>query len=856
MKNKISLLALLTFFFLQLPNLNSFASDIPAFPGAEGFGRYTTGGRGGEVIYVTNLDDDGDGSLREAIETDGARIIMFKVSGIIELESTLNISNGDVTIAGQSAPGDGICIKNYSVNVGADNVIIRYMRFRMGDEEETEDDALRGRYYSNIIIDHCSMSWSTDECSSFYNNSDFTMQWCVLSESLRESVHDKGTHGYGGIWGGQGASFHHNLLAHHDSRNPRFCGSRYTGEPDLELCDMRNNVIYNWGGNSGYGAEGGSYNIVNNYYKPGPATESGVDDRIFSPNDDDGSNTNEEGVWGTFYVNGNYMYGSSTVTSDNWEGIDLNPQSSSDNTTKDDIKSSSSFDYGDITTHSASNAYSAVLDYVGASLARDEVDERIVSETENGTYTYEGSNGSSNGLIDSQSDVGGWPSYSSSTAPTDSDADGIPDSWESSNGLDSDDDSDGSSYSLSSYYTNVEVYLNSLVADITEAQNADGSANYTEDDDTEYTTAATLTKHGSGSSTQTIELGEAITDFSYSWENATTVTVSGMPDGITTTIDTDEQTVSFSGTPTESGTFSFTVTTVGSTENVSKSGTITVTGDDDGEASISASATSGDGYVTISWSTSNIDIRNIQIMRDTDSDPDGRTRIGTPSASATSYTDSDVTNGTTYYYWVKIVDTDLESYNSDAVESTPVSDDDPSISLSTTSGDSYVTLSWTTNNIDIRNIQIYRDTDSDPDGRTRIATPSASATSYTDSDVSNETTYYYWLKIVDTDLDSHNSDAVAGTPSASSSKSTGLQSEALSVKLYPNPFTQGIQLDITAVEQVNLVVVRDLMGRLVSSYDKSVISESMVICQELNSGMYIVQVFSESGVESYAVTKQ
>ncbi len=760
MKNKLKLISLLILLITISPNFKAFAAETPAFPGAEGFGRYTTGGRGGEIIYVTNLDDDGDGSLREAIETDGARIIMFKVSGIIELESTLNISNGDVTIAGQSAPGDGICIKNYSVSVSADNVIIRYMRFRMGDEEETEDDALRGRYYSNIIIDHCSMSWSTDECSSFYNNSEFTMQWCVLSESLRESVHDKGTHGYGGIWGGQGASFHHNLLAHHDSRNPRMCGSRYTGEPDLELVDMRNNVIYNWGGNSGYGAEGGNYNLVNNYYKPGPATESGVDDRIFSPNDDDGSNTNEEGVWGTFYVDGNYMYGSSTVTSDNWEGIDLNPQSSSDNTTKDDIKSSTSFDYGDITTHTASNAYSAVLEYVGASLVRDEIDERIVDETENGTYTYEGSNGSTNGLIDSQSDVGGWPTYSSSTAPTDSDEDGIPDSWESSYGLDSDDASDGSSYSLSSYYTNVEVYLNSLVADITEAQNADGTANYTEDDDVEY--AATLTKHGAGSSIQTIELGDAIEDFYYSWENATTVTVSGMPDGITTTIDTDEQTVSFTGTPTESGTFNFTVTTVGADENVSKSGTITVTGDDD-EASISVSATSGDGYVTLTWSTSNIDIRNIQIYRDTDSDPTGRTRIATTDSDETTYTDSDVTNGTTYYYWVKIVDTDLETYNSDAIQ----------------------------------------------------ATPSEDAT-----------------------------------------KSTGLANNLLEIKLYPNPFTEEIQLNISSPNKVNYIAITDLMGKIVNSYNKTSIEKNMIIGQELNFGLYIIQVYSENGIQSFPIIKQ
>ncbi len=558
---------------------SSSSAATPAFPGAEGYGRYTTGGRGGKVIYVTNLNDDGTGSLREAIETEGPRIIMFKVGGIIELESALNIEEDDLTIAGQSAPGDGICTKNYDVNVNADNVIIRYMRFRMGDTDSTEDDALHGRYHEKIIIDHCSMSWSTDECSSFYNNSEFTMQWCILSESLRVSVHDKGTHGYGGIWGGQGASFHHNLLAHHDSRNPRMCGSRYTGEPDLELVDMRNNVIYNWGGNSGYAGEGGSYNFVNNYYKPGPATNSGVSDRIFAPNADDGSylseGGNEAGVWGVFYVNGNYMNGSTSVTNDNWNGID--PKTS---VSEDEIRSDIEFDCGDITTHSATDAYEAVLDYVGASLVRDTVDKRIVYETTNGTYTYKGSNGSTNGLIDSQADVGGWPeySYNESEVPTDTDGDGMPDEWETTNGLSNSDSTDGVAYTLDSNYTNIEIYLNSLVEDITEAEYENGTANYT---DFGEDTVAVLIKHGSGSASQTIELGDAIETFYYSWENASTVSVSGMPDGVARVIDTDEQTVTFSGIPLRAGTFIYTITTEGDYENSSVSDTITVTEPDD-----------------------------------------------------------------------------------------------------------------------------------------------------------------------------------------------------------------------------------------------------------------------------------
>jgi hypothetical protein len=433
-----------------------------AFPGAEGAGCYTTGGRGGAVYEVTNLNDAGSGSLRYGIESVlGARTIVFRVSGTIVLTKVLKISStqGNLTIAGQTAPGDGICLRDYSVQIDADNVIIRYIRFRMGDAAAYEGDALWGRNRKNIIIDHCSMSWSTDECASFYDNQNFTLQWCILSESLRVSIHAKGTHGYGGIWGGQTVSFHHNLLAHHDSRNPRFCGSRYSNRADLELVDFRNNVIYNWGANSAYAGEGGSYNLVNNYYKPGPATKSGVITRIFQPNADDGSNSQLAGVWGKFYIAGNYMDGSTTVTNDNWQGVYPNPSTKS----KDELKSTTEFTKAQVTTHSAAEAYNLVLAGAGASLHRDTIDKRIVYEVQNKTYTFTGSNGSTNGLIDTQTDVGGWPVLNTLSPAPDSDHDGMPDYWEILYGLDTNNANDRNSDKDGDGYTNLEEYLNAIV---------------------------------------------------------------------------------------------------------------------------------------------------------------------------------------------------------------------------------------------------------------------------------------------------------------------------------------------------------------------------------------------------------
>jgi hypothetical protein len=418
------------------------------------------------VLFVDNLNDNGAGSLREAIDAKGARTILFRVSGTIFLNSSLYIRNDSVTIAGQSAPGEGICVANYPTHVNADNVIIRYIRFRMGDKGSAQDDALNGARQKDIIIDHCSMSWSTDECASFYNNEFFTLQWCILSESLRFSVHEKGAHGYGGIWGGMKATFHHNLLAHHSSRNPRFCGARYhESTKETEIADFRNNVIYNWGFNSSYAGENGQYNMVNNYYKPGPATKKEVSNRILEAwQSKDGGGFHD---FGRFYIAGNVMDGSPEVTADNWKGVDyktfIEKEHVDQTQPKDDslfqrCSSPQPFEYLITTQHTAEQAYASVLQQGGASLFRDAIDKRIVDEVLNGKFTY-----GDKGMIDSQAQVGGWPQLSSKPYPKDSDNDGIPDAWEKANKLNTKDANDAGAYTLSPLYTNLEMYLNSLI---------------------------------------------------------------------------------------------------------------------------------------------------------------------------------------------------------------------------------------------------------------------------------------------------------------------------------------------------------------------------------------------------------
>lgn len=527
-------------------------AQTPAFPGAEGFGMYTTGGRGGNVYHVTTLEDGSqEGTFRWACNKSDRRTIVFDVSGTIHLKSELRLSRGNVTIAGQTAPGDGICIADYPFTINTDNVIIRFMRFRLGNEalktnnKAHEGDGLGGMDKKNIIVDHCSVSWSIDECLSVYGSHDITVQWCIASQSLVNAGHSKGAHGYGGNWGGSGASYHHNLVAHHGSRTPRL-GPRPGTQTD-ERMDYRNNVIYNFGGNGCYGGEGMNVNIVNNYYKPGAATKSGIYKyRLAAPgirtvdyclnkgttianyNRVAGTTLKENAVtgssdygktnyvtingtryeidmttntinvngtkvtvawndwkpmlhkWGTFYVEGNYNPTSEAMNNDNFK-YGVAAQIAKSGTDKgnndgtypgdDKVKLTTPIEYVYTTTHSAADAYERVLSFAGASLHRDALDEVIVKDTRNGDITY---GKDKKGLIDSQDECGGWPVLNSEATPADTDGDGIPDAWEDANGLDKNNAADGKTVGADGY-TNLEKYMNNLVAHIMEGGNEGGT---------------------------------------------------------------------------------------------------------------------------------------------------------------------------------------------------------------------------------------------------------------------------------------------------------------------------------------------------------------------------------------------
>ncbi len=426
------------------------AKQTPAFPGAEGFGAFAVGGRGGKVYEVTNLNDRGPGSLRAAVEAKGPRVVVFRVSGNVELKSTLAIRNPYITIAGQTAPGDGICLKNRALSIAADHVIVRFIRCRPGDNARAESDAISISSGRDIIVDHCSASWSVDEtlsASSSRGLGNVTVQWCIISESLNDSIHHKGAHGYGSLirggWG-NGYTFHHNLYAHHSARLPRPGNyNNRTRDPKGFILDFRNNVVYNWGGSAaGYNADGSNgtdsitkMNFIGNYYKSGANSRGAL---AFS----------ESSRSARAYFAGNSMNG--TRPRDPWSLVTFRGFSAGQ---LERYRQSEPVPVPPVRTDDAATAYRRVLAGAGAALPkRDAVDARVVSDVENGTGR----------IINDEQDAGGWPALKSGEPPDDADHDGMPDKWEKARNLDPKDPSDGADDRDGDGYTNIEEYINAL----------------------------------------------------------------------------------------------------------------------------------------------------------------------------------------------------------------------------------------------------------------------------------------------------------------------------------------------------------------------------------------------------------
>ena len=385
------------------PDRNGYAV---AFEGAEGCGKYTVGGRGGKEYVVTSLADDGsEGTLRHAVEAEGPRIVTFAVEGDIHLAGPLNIRNPYLSILGQTAPGRGITLRDHNVFITADQVILRYLRVRLGTAASVEADAIGARHCSNIIIDHCSLSWGTDENASFYNFRDATIQWCIISEALNASVHHKGNHGYGGIWGGRNITFHHNLFAHNSSRNPRFDHPRLYWNNDLlhfrGTVDFQNNVVYNWGMKAIYGGEEGWFNVQDNWFRPGPATRN-LDGEWL----DISTSQTTSMIPGSFYIDDN-VYDVSAVRRGGLDGrLPDQGKIAHHQEEYEKVSVDEPFSISVATVaQDADDAYKAVLKHAGASLRRDSVDERIVREVKKGSARFSGSVTGLPGLIDSESDI-------------------------------------------------------------------------------------------------------------------------------------------------------------------------------------------------------------------------------------------------------------------------------------------------------------------------------------------------------------------------------------------------------------------------------------------------------------------
>jgi len=424
---------------------------VLAFPGAEGYGRFAQGGRGGDVYHVTNLNDSGPGSFRDGIDSaQGPRTIVFEVSGTIKLERALDLTRSNVTIAGQTAPGDGIALRDHTFKIkDCSDVIVRYIRVRLGDESKTASDTIAVEHASDVILDHVTATWGVDGTMDTEYISNFTLQWSMYGEALNEATHHKGSHAMlmslrktsGNV------SLHHNLFFSSRNRHPTLGGGSPEQCNPKAIFDFRNNVLYNWNGSTNLGI--GQFNLINNYYRPGPSTDTDDDHYPIRPKVEVDNVT-------VGYMNGTVFEWKKEWTADNhlamqWgvrdEGYPGNVSRKRFCLPEEPVEMADR-----PTTHPARKAYVLVLDKAGASLSRDAADRRVVKGIRDRTHR----------LIDSQDEVGGWPELKSRPAPKDRDRDGMADAWERAHNHAPKDPEDRNGDADKDGYTNLEKYLNSL----------------------------------------------------------------------------------------------------------------------------------------------------------------------------------------------------------------------------------------------------------------------------------------------------------------------------------------------------------------------------------------------------------
>jgi len=695
----------------------------PAFPGAEGFAKNLTGGRGGDVYHVTNLNWDGPGSLQEGFLTtydNYPRTVVFDVSGTIGCshpesvygdpngcngaDGDMNFNGHNITVAGQTAPGKGITIRDHTVKINnSGNIIMRYFRIRLGDENkgaEAEPDGLTTEDNNGLFLDHISMSWSIDGMWDSRRCGNMSVQWCIFAEPLNDSLHPKGEHGYLMSFRNLDAdvSIHHNLFSSGSNRHPTLGSNEYDYRDYLS--DFRNNINYNWRDNMRIGSV--NHNIINNTFRFGHngfgnGTMLSVENKMDNP-------------WG--YLTGNV-----------WESIDSGDATDCSNFTADNYLAclyseepvpSNRIEFEAFTeftvpgyvppvTGSANDSFQSVVNYAGCSLVRDTVDERIINNVINSTGN----------MIDSQDDVGGWDDYPSETRPADfdTDQDGMADAWEAANGLNSDNAGDRNGYDLDPNYTNLEVYLNGLV----KQRGADM---------TDLAVLAEYWQSGCGAIDQWCEGmdynysgGVDINDlqrFAFRWLRIRDPSELGSP-----------------GCPTN------------------------------------LSAAPGDGQVSLDWDEnsesdlSGYDVYCCEISGGPYSQMNGS--LVQPS----EYVDNTANNGTMYYYVVTAVDIDdNESGYSQEVSARPIAADAPCApsGLSITEGYYELVLDWNDNTEgDLAGYNVYRSMSS-AGGYSEINSSLVTQSAYTDNDVTGNT-YYYVVTAVDTDdNESEYSEEVSGKP--------------------------------------------------------------------------------------------